>query len=155
MSEAGRSERSSGRSALFSIVLSILIYLILTFVFYPVIAYGTRGAINVGTSRYLFVASFLALIASLIIRALVTSEALNYLVLVSLVATSITAFIDEYVTITSRHLSFKVLPFVLVLKHGSKEVFSIDLGQLLLLAAILTAVITYLRRRASEVVPTT
>ncbi len=147
MSEAGRSDRGGGRSALLSIVLSIATYLILMFIFYPVIAYGTRGAINVSPYRYLFVASFLALVASVIIRAVITSEVLNHLILVSLLATSLMAFIDEYETIASRHLSFKVLPFILILNHGSKEVISIDLGQLLLAIAVILAIITYLRSR--------
>ncbi len=151
MNEAGRSDRRGRRSALLSIVLSIATYLILTLIFYPVIAYGTRGAINVSPYRYLFVASFLALVASVIIRAVVTSEVLNHLILVSLLATSLMAFIDEYEAITSRHLSFKVLPFVLILKHGSKEVISIDLGQLLLAIAIILTLITYLRSRGNTI----
>jgi len=133
MSKAGRAElvKILGKA--------LLIYALILITMYSIINSSlTRiSTIYMNSLGKLIIAMFITLLTVLVLRIIKSSNFIDYLLILSAATLGTSLLIYEYLIISRRSLEVHVLPLINILVHNGHAVLSVDLGQMLLLVAII------------------
>ena len=135
MNSAGRADKHNLLRALtlYGLILTIIsLILIITYKYYTA---------ELDILRLLVVSSFTTIVLLLIARSLRSGLVLEYAVITSLYGFSIIFMSYEYLVLRSRDVDVTIIPLLNIIRHEGRYALSIDLGQLVLvIALVLTAI---------------
>jgi len=133
MSKAGRAELVKTLSK------ALLIYTLTLIIIYSIINSSLTeiSTMYINSLGKLIIAMFITLLTVLILRIIKSSNLTDYLLILSVVTLGISLLIYEHLAISQRSLKVYVLPLINILIHDGQAVLSVDLGQLLLLIALI------------------
>jgi len=143
MSKAGRAELLKTLSKV------ILTYILSIIIIYSIINSSLTAIHNLYVSplSVTIIAMFIMLFITLILRTIRASEFTDYLLILSVTTLSISLLTHEYLTFSQRSLKVYILPLINIVTHDDHMVLSIDVGQLLLLAALALILAKVIRTR--------
>jgi len=143
MSKAGRAELLKTLSKV------ILTYILSIIIIYSIINSSLTAIHNLYVSplSVTIIAMFIMLFITLTLRTIRASEFTDYLLILSVTTPSISLLTHEYLTFSQRSLKVYILPLINIVTHDDHMVLSIDVGQLLLLAALALILAKVIRTR--------
>ena len=143
MSKAGRAELLKTLSKV------ILTYILSIIIIYSIINSSLTAIHNLYVSplSVTIIAMFIMLFITLTLRTIRASEFTDYLLILSVTTLSISLLTHEYLTFSQRSLKVYILPLINIVTHDDHMVLSIDVGQLLLLAALALILAKVIRTR--------